>query len=176
MSTTTKTPALDAPAEPAVPATWGEVHAHERIMRYRHSGAGPAVLLLGADVQGHSGDLWPELPALLQSHFRVVIPQLPSDIDEVARSLECLLDGVGATGIGLIAGGPYCQPAMDLATGGGEFVKRLVLVGLDNTAELKVPGAAANSAAVPILVLSRRLSVAKAMARALPFLRGIVAR
>jgi len=168
MSTTLKTV--------SAPDTWGEVHAHERVVRYRHSGAGPAVLLLGVTLSP-SGDLWPELPALLQSRFRVVIPQLPESMEDVARSLECLLDGVGASGIGLIAGGPYALPAVELAMGRSDFVSRLVLVGDGNVSDSSPTESATTTALrVPLLVLSRRLSVSKAVELAVPFLRGILRR
>ena len=168
----------DLPVAEPGPQTWGEVHANQRVMRYRHSGAGPAVMLLGADVAGHSSDLWPELPGLLQAHFRVVIPQLPHNIDDVALSLQCLLDGVGASGIGLIAGGPYCYPATELALGpnGSEYISRLILVGDNNTGEHPTDFASSDALSVPLLVLSRRMSVAKAMSAALPFLKAIVKR
>ena len=164
---------------PAGPQTWGEVHAHQRVMRYRHSGAGPAVVLLGADAAAfsRSGDLWPELPSLLQAHFRVVIPQLPADVADVAISLECLLDGVGATGIGVIAGGPYCYPAVELALSGRDYVSRLVLVGDGNTNEASpADSAVSNALQVPLMVLSRRLTISRVMDLAVPFLRGIMKR
>lgn len=161
----------------APPSTWGEVHAHQRVMRYRHSGAGPAVVLLGAEDAGHAGDLWPELPGLLQAHFRVVIPLLPDAIGDVARSLECLLDGVGATGIGVVAGGPYLAPAMEVALGGSDHVSRLVLVGDGNSEQAPRTDSAMTTALhVPLLILSRRLPVSRALALAVPFLGGIVRR
>jgi len=144
-------------------------------MRYRHSGAGPAVILLGADAGAASGDLWPELPGLLQQHYRVVIPQLPATGD-VTENLECLLDGVGATGIGVIAGGPFIYPAMELAQSDSEYVSRLVLVADNNTGEHPTASAETAALGVPLLVLSRRLSVSRALALLVPFLKGIVKR
>src|SRR6185503_3414586 len=129
----------DGPFSPFTPGqsqteVWGEVHAHNQVMSYRHRGGGPLVVLLGAE---SSANLWPELPVLLSRDFRVVLPQLPVTAD-VANWLACLLDGLGASDVAVIAGGHYCFPAVELALGlgGGEAVSRLVLVGDGNlTAE-----------------------------------------
>jgi len=165
MTTTAKDPVLE-------PGTWGEVHAHQQVVRYRHSGAGPGVVLLGAGTQPQA-DLWPELPGLLQSSFRIVLPQLPTSLSHVAGTLECLLDGVGASRIGLVAGGAFAYPALQLIVSGGESVGFLILVG-DVGTETTQPADSAVilSLPVPVLVLNRALSPARAVALAVPFLKS----
>src|SRR5688572_17143700 len=97
-----------------------EVRANNRVMRYRRSGAGTALLLLSA-----WDDLWPEFPALLAQHFRLVIPDLPDDDAEVAAVLHSLLEGLGGVAVPVIAAGRRRAAASQLATSDGDYVSRV---------------------------------------------------
>ena len=93
----------------SVPDTIAEVRAHERVVRYRRSGAaGPALVLVAADPRT---DLWPEFSPLLAERYRVINPDLP-DPGEAAQSLRSLLEGLGCLAVPLIAAGRHCDAAL----------------------------------------------------------------
>jgi pimeloyl-ACP methyl ester carboxylesterase len=74
----------------------------------------PIVLLLHDG--GRAADQWREFVPLLESRFRVVVPDLPADDDEALDQLETLLDGERCGVIGHGAGGALAQT---LAVRGG---------------------------------------------------------
>jgi pimeloyl-ACP methyl ester carboxylesterase len=142
--------------------SWCEVRAHQRVIRYRRIGDGPAPMLLlldGSSLAAH----WPELTQALAAGFRVVIPQLAGGVDDTPAVVRCLLDGLGASGVAVIATGLYSEVAMALATGDEEQVGSLVLVS-DEEIQSESP--------VPLLLLSRRLTLEAAFTRIHRFLRG----
>lgn len=147
-----------------------EVRAHDRVVRYRRSGTrGPNLLMLAADP---SSDLWPELPRLLAERFRLLMPELPETGADATQSLRCLLDGLGSTGISVLAAGRYCDAALALALAGDESVGRLVLVP-ELTGEADVdpePEVAPRVAGAPIYVLSRQLPVDDAIEKVIAYL------
>ena len=74
----------------------------------------PIVLLLHD--RGRSAGQWREFVPLLESRFRVVVPDLPANDDDVFEQLEALLDGERCGVIGHGAGGALAQ---SLAVRGG---------------------------------------------------------
>jgi pimeloyl-ACP methyl ester carboxylesterase len=58
---------------------------------------------------GRSADQWREFVPLLESRFRVVVPDLPANDDEALEQLETLLDGERCGVIGHGAGGALAQ-------------------------------------------------------------------
>jgi pimeloyl-ACP methyl ester carboxylesterase len=74
----------------------------------------PIVLLLHDG--GRSADQWREFVPLLESRFRVVVPDLPANDDEALEQLETLLDGERCGVIGHGTGGALAQT---LAVRGG---------------------------------------------------------
>lgn len=151
---------------PRVANATAEVRAHDRVVRYRRAGhAGPSLLLLVAD---SSADLWPEFPRLLAERFRLVIPDLPVDAAEAARSFRSLLDGLGCASVDVIAAGGHCEAALELALEKHEGVGRVVLVPeVVDDAENTTNGQPRESDALtaPIYVLSRQLDVDAALER-----------
>jgi pimeloyl-ACP methyl ester carboxylesterase len=65
---------------------------------------------------GRTAGQWREFVPLLESRFRVVVPDLPADDDEALEQLERLLDGARCGVIGHGAGGALAQ---SLAVRGG---------------------------------------------------------
>jgi pimeloyl-ACP methyl ester carboxylesterase len=104
---------------------WAEVRCSDRVMRYRRSGAGPTMLLLGAGTP--SSPLSTELVAALGARFRVIVPDLPADADVIAWVSD-FLEGLGTGEVTLFATDQLCMPAIELAFRGIEQVKRLVLI------------------------------------------------
>jgi pimeloyl-ACP methyl ester carboxylesterase len=74
----------------------------------------PIVLLLHD--RGRTAGQWREFVPLLESRFRVVVPDLPVDDDEALEQLDTLLDGERCGVIGHGAGGALAQ---SLAVRGG---------------------------------------------------------
>lgn len=100
----------------------------------------PIVVLLHD--RGRSAGQWREFVPLLESRFRVVVPDLPANDDDVFEQLEALLDGERCGVIGHGAGGALAQ---SLAVRGG--VDAMVLldapraegVGDDDLASFEFP-------------------------------------
>ena len=155
--------ATTVPSSSIAPAEgWCEVRAHQRVVRYRRIGDGAAPMLLLLD-GGFPIAFWPDLARALATSFRVVVPDLSSGRNDAATVMRCLLDGLGASGVAVIASGPYCGVAVALAAGDEEQVGSLVLVSDDD-----IP----NESPVPLLVLSGHLSLDGALVRIHRFLRG----
>jgi hypothetical protein len=159
-----------SPASDAVADVRAQVHAHDRVVGYRRSGAGTALLLLAAD-----DELWPGFAERLAEHYRLVVPELPANVNEVAGVVRCLLDGLGASGVPVIAAGRFCDAALELALGRNEFVGRVVLVPelMGETSDL--PSGTYSRPpmiALPLCILSRDLPVADALRRTITFLQA----
>ena len=153
--------------------TWAEVRAHDHVMRYRRSGAGPAVLLLHA---GEASDaLWPELLHVLSSSFRVIVPDLPDDADDVAAWLADFLEGLGFARVAVLAAADLCLPALELALLDADQVSRVLLVPDGPAGETGLDAALATGARgadVPLLVVRRGLSAGEALPLVARFLAG----
>src|SRR5688572_4793214 len=147
----------------SAPETTAEVRAHERVVRYRRSGAaGPALVLVAADP---GTDLWPDFVRLLAERYRVIFPDLP-DPSDAAESLRSLLEGLGCMAVPLIATGRYCDAALALARERHESVGRLLLVPeLSDDDGLGAEVAALGSTVItaPLHVISRSLPVEEAI-------------
>lgn len=127
---------LSAPPFPA--DTWAEVRTRDRVMRYRRSGTGASVVLLQA--AGEPDALWPELGDELASRFRLIVPDPPGAGTDVAGWLADFLEGLGLTGIAVIASSAFCIPALELALLGAGQVRRIVLVPDGSAAETGLGG------------------------------------
>ena len=161
----------------AIPArhetTWSEVRAHDHVMRYRRSGAGPAVLLLHP---GEASDaLWPELLHVLSSSFRIILPDLPDDADDVATWLADFLEGLGFAHVAVLAAAGFCLPALELALLDADQIARVVLVPGGRAEETGLDGALATGSRdteVPLLVVRRGLPAGEALPLVTRFLAG----
>jgi hypothetical protein len=102
-----------------MPSSIAEVRAHGRVMRYRRLGAGPPLLLLGRadDVEG------------LAARFRVIVPEMPATGEDVGAWLAAFLEGLGMTGITVVAAEPFHSAARELALADPDLVTRVVLGG-----------------------------------------------
>ena len=167
---------------PARPAdAWAEVRAHDQVMRYRRSGAGRAVLVLGAPHGGNgangihgangAGQLWPELPDALAARFRLIVPELPTAGADAAW-LADFLEGLGTPGVAVVAAEPFCTPALELACRDADQIARVVLVPLTEAGGEWVLGTSARAAGVALLVVARELAAGEALPLVARFLAG----
>lgn len=148
---------------PATPAprpsdAWAEVRARDTVMRYRRSGAGRAVVVLGP----LGGEPWPGLGDALAARFRVIEPDIPAAADR--RWLADFMDGLGMRGISVIAADPWCVPLLQYVRDDVERFARIVLVP-DGPGD--GPGhrdaIAVADTVVPLLVAPRELPAADAL-------------
>jgi hypothetical protein len=125
--------------------SWCELRAHDRIIRYRCSGAGRSVLVLGApDVS----PFWAVLLAGLDGRFRVIAPEAPPEDTDLAAWLASLLEGLGTSTVRVIAGDRFHAPALEISRSEPDQVPCMVLV-----TDSRPPFVDAH---VPVLVLSPR--------------------
>src|SRR5687768_1279732 len=141
---------------------WCEVRAHNRVMRYRRAGMGSVILMLGVD---SLVPIWPELPRLLTTQFRTIVPDLPQGVDDAAEWLSSLLDGLGIGGAAVLAAEPYRATALELAVADRERVRQVVLVH-DGSGAAAIP-----DPNVPLLLLPRHIEADHALALTSRFLR-----
>lgn len=164
-------------ARPAAPELWAEVHAHDRVVRYRRRGAGPPVLVLGspASTRGSGASLWPELLEALAAGHRVLLPELPAAAGS-GEWLADFLEGLGLARVTVVAAGPSCGAALELAFLAPDQVARVVLVGDGeaNASGLQSPssGAAVHAGPVPLLVIRSDLPCAEALPLVARFVDG----
>ena len=157
------------PVVPPIPdsfdpsTTWCEVRANHRVMRYHRAGSGSPLIVLGVDAMIET---WPELPHLLSSRFRTIVPEVPNQAVDATIWLTSLIDGIGVSRAAMIAAERYHVPALELAVANSEAVNRLVLV-TEGAAAVGVP-----HASVPMLILPRYLETGSAFALISRFLGG----
>ena len=162
----------NSPAPPLADA-WAEVRTHDQVMRYHRSGVGPTVIVVGAGQPPLT--LWRELSDALATRFRVIVPDLPGADSATAARLSDFLEGLGLTGVGVVAHGASADAVLDLARHDADQVARVVLIPDENGAVGEGDGralASLPSLPVPLLVLPRDLSAAEAIARTTEFLAG----
>ena len=144
---------------------WSEVRAHDRVMRYRRTGMGPAVLLVAPCDSAES--FWADLPTFLASRFRVIVPEIhtcPRPDESVV--LTCFLEGLGTPRVAIVAAGELCMPSLELALRNPEQIARLVLVSEGASDGSAVDGALTTYtplASVPLLVVPRSAASAEAL-------------
>lgn len=149
-----------------------EVRAHDQVIRYHRCGTGPVVLLLEA----HDGasPLWPELLGALAGRFRLIAPMLPT-VDTSAALLADFLEGLGVSSVTLIAAGPLCIPALELALRDVDQIARVVLVPDGRPADSAWDGTLttrAREASMPLLVMRRGVPASEALAILTEFVAG----
>jgi len=153
--------------------SWAEVRANGRVIRYRRSGVGRAVLLLSPPDQ--SEPLWPELLDELAVSFRLITPEPPADEADVACWLGTFLEGLGVSNVGIVAAGCFCIPALELALSRGDQIARLVLVPDGRGSRLEGRGAlepATRHLSVGLLVVQRGQRATETVPLVTGFLSG----
>jgi hypothetical protein len=125
-----------------------EVRAHNRVIRYRRTGVGRAVLLLHCP--DYSEPLWPELIEALGAGFRLIVPDLPAPHADVVGWLGDFLEGLGMSSVRILAADRFCMPALELTLLDPDQVARVVLVLASGSLET-----AMRQPTVPILVVRR---------------------
>lgn len=154
----TNTPATAASLEP-----WAEVRASDRVMRYRRSGAGPTVLLLGTN-EGPSPVL-PELLQALGARCRLIAPEIPSNANATLWLSE-FLEGIGTCPVTILAANGACIAAIELAFRDLEQIKRLVLIPDGEPDDSTSEGALSTtlgSPTIPVLIVRPGLAAADAI-------------
>lgn len=168
----TNTPATADAAAVATSEPWAEVRCSDRVMRYRRSGAGPTLLLLGVDA-GPS-PISTDLIAALGARFRVIVPEVPPGSTPTAWVAE-FLEGLGTCQVTLFAANHLCMPAIELAFRGIEQIKRLVLIpdgeADDSTAEGSIT-TAVGTPQIPVLIVRPGLSATEMLPLVTTFLAG----
>jgi hypothetical protein len=124
-------------------------------MRYHRAGSGSPLIVLGVDSVIES---WPELPHLLSSRFRTIVPELPNQAVDATIWLTSLIDGIGVRGAAVLAAEGYHVPALEVAVANSDAVNQLVLV-TEGAAAVGVP-----HMSVPLLILPRYLETGSAFA------------
>ncbi len=154
------------------PEPWAEVRAHDRVMRYRRSGTGRPVLIL------HSPDdpqqLWPELLEALGAGYRLIVPEPPSADEDVATWIAGFLEGLGTTGVRIVAAAQFSIPALELALLEAVGITRMVLVANGPPTLDPRRGflrSAIGRASVPLLVVRRAQPADEGVALITDFLR-----
>ncbi|HEY4304517.1 MAG TPA: hypothetical protein VGM82_08630 [Gemmatimonadaceae bacterium] len=151
---------------------WAEVRACDRVMRYRRSGAGSTVLLLGADAL--SSPLSTDIVAALGMRFRVIVPDAPVGASMTAWISE-FLEGLGTCEVAILAADHLCMPAIELVFRGVDQIKRLVLIPdgepARDTTERSITSAI-GTPPIPVLILRPGLGVAETLPLVTSFLAG----
>jgi len=132
---------------------WAEVRANDRVMRYRRTGMGRAIVVL---LPGDAEPPWPELIDALRLSFRVILPEPPVADSDIADWLADFLEGLGASNVRIVAADRFCIPILELTLLGLDQVARVALVPRDPQGEDRVGGtleAATGQSAVPLIVI-----------------------
>lgn len=161
----------------AAPGTWAEVHAREHVVRYRRSGSGGVVVLLGL-VEGRTP--WPRLEETIGRVGRALTPDLGDPADQpVGQRLAAFLEGIGAHGVSvLVAHQALVAPVLAMALLEPELIGRVVVVadGIATGTPLDASLAGEQRPVpLPVLLLARELPSADAEPALLRFLRPLPA-
>jgi hypothetical protein len=141
-------------------------------MRYRRSGAGPTVILLGADTGPVplSGDLI----AALTERFRVIVPEVPAGAD-VLTWLADFLEALGTSDLTIVAANHLCMPAIELAFRDSDQIRRMVLIPDGEPDDSTAEGALRTSLGtglVPLLIVRPGLSAEASIPIVTTFIAG----
>lgn len=149
---------------------WAEVRARDRVMRYRRSGAGPTLLLLGAESGPTPLDAG--LVDELGVRFRCIVPDVPNGPSGVAWLAE-FLEGLGCSDVVILAANHMCIPAIELAFRDADQIKRMVLIPDGEPDDSTSEGALATNigtARIPLLIVRPGLSAGETLSLATNFL------
>jgi hypothetical protein len=116
-------------------ATWhlgpfAEVRVGEHVTRYVRRGSGSPIVLLAADIE--ADPIWGPLVDTLGPSHRLFIPEPQQNGTQSLACLRGFIEGVGLSGITIVAGGASAAPALELAIGDDFTVHKLVLITSDS--------------------------------------------
>ena len=160
--------------EPMKDEPWScEVRARDQVIRYRCEGTGRSLIALHP---GRVDPVWEELLAALARSYRVVVPEPPPAKADVAAWLDAFLEGLGGSGIRIVAADRFCMPAFEVTLVAADQIGRLVLLpegpGDGSSREAVVGGTVETelaSARIPLLVAHRGLPVTALVERVTRF-------
>lgn len=145
-----------------------EVRIDAQVVRYRRAGTGLPVLVLCDD--GREG-LWPELEPALSRAFRLIVPEIAAT-DALELRLPPFLEGLGASGVCVVAGPAFCASTADVMALGAEQMDRAIFVAGDRSAARALDASLDPlRPSFPILLLHRGLSAEAAV----PFILRFIA-
>ena len=162
---------------PVMDQPWScEVRARGQVIRYRCAGTGRPVLFL------HSGDAahrpWPELLAALVKGHRVILPEPPPADADVTAWLDAFLEGLGSTGVRILAADRFCLPSLGLALAETDLISRLVFLADQRGDEIGLQTAVETAEAlarVPFLLVPPGPPTAELIERVTRFFRAAAA-
>lgn len=142
-------------------------------MPYRRSGTGRPLLLLHSPQD--SPPLWPEVLELLHSGFRLVVPDPPPAGTEAEAWLSALFDGLGLSGVIVVASDKFCIAALERALLEPDRVARVIMIVRGRGSEAVVDGSIDSIprlASVSLLVLRHDRPAAEVLPLVTTFLQG----
>jgi pimeloyl-ACP methyl ester carboxylesterase len=129
---------------PAIAPSYAQVHAGGACTAYLAAGSGRPVVILAPSVDGIPP--WPPIVHQLALACRVVAPVIPGDEGRlwrrrvaVDRWLRSFLEGLGLTGVAVVAARRYHAEAMALAAREPDLVVGVALLGEDGEPEPPIP-------------------------------------
>lgn len=152
VSTAAQLPGMSKHPVAGPPPPWAEVRAHDHVVRYRRSGSGPLVLLLGLD-EGRAP--WAEFEAALGRGHRLVVPRVLGDAhEEYEARLGAFLEGLGADAVtAIVVHQGLVAPTIALALRGAGVIRRVVVIADGLAERMPVAAAIGVGTGVPILPL-----------------------
>ena len=144
-----------------------EIRARGLVIPYRRSGGGRPLLLLDGSAERHAGST--DLVESLGAAFRVIVPSVPSDEADLDTWLAAIIDGLGLSGLILVAEGEFRVPALQRALVDPDHVSAIVLLCPGHGSDLALSGTVTQSPGLPVvpLLLLRQSSTAGAIVGAL---------
>jgi pimeloyl-ACP methyl ester carboxylesterase len=86
-------------------------------MRYRRLGAGPPLVLLGPADGAES----------LAARYRVIVPEMPGPGEDFGAWLTAFLEGLGTSGVTVVAAEPFHTIARELALADPDRVAQVLV-------------------------------------------------
>jgi hypothetical protein len=159
----------------SIPRSWAEVHAREHVVRYRRSGAGPVIVLLGG---ADGAARWPTLEDTLSRIGRVLTPEIAPN-EPAGRHLDAwlaaFLEGIGASGIAIVVADDSCAaPVLAMALLEPELIRSVVWIAEGVTAGTPLVtslAGAQRAVPLPMLLLASKLSYGDAEPALIRFLQ-----
>ena len=131
-----------------------EVRARGQVIRYRSTGAGRPLLFLHSAAAVELA--WRDLRSALERSYRVIVPEPPPADVDVTTWLDAFLEGLGGSGLRILAADRFRLPLLGLALAEAELIARLVFLLDGRGGEVGLGGAVETAEAlarIPLLVV-----------------------